>query len=192
MATIDNFLNDFRSQNPGINTNIAKKSLKNAKISIVGTPAVGKTTLSRLIRGQQISGMYKPTMGFKLGNTDVDGIKFSFWDFGGQKAYLKQHLSKYVYGSDIIFVVTDSTPKNVLTTKELVDHSKDLVEDSCEIIAIANKQDLDGHLAPDRVEDVLHIPTFPMVAIDKNNRQHMIELISKLMHYVEVRKRSEN
>lgn len=163
--------------------------LKSAKISIIGTPAVGKTTLTKLIRGQQISGRYNPTMGFNLKATKISQVNFKLWDFGGQKRFLKQHLTKYIYGSDIIFVVTDSTPKNVLTTKELLEHSKNLVEDSCEIVAIANKQDLEGHMTPDRIEDVLQVNTFPMVAIDKNNRMRIVELIDTLMNYVEKCKR---
>ena len=130
-------------------------------------------------------------MGFNLKSANIDEVKFNIWDFGGQKQFLKQHLTKYVHGSDIIFVVTDSTPKNVLTTKELLEHARNLVDDSCEIVAIANKQDLPGHLDPGRVEDVLQTSTFPMVAIDKSNRARMVELINTLMNYVEKRKRGE-
>lgn len=118
-----------------ISTANTSQKTPSAKISIIGTPAVGKTTLTKLMRGQLISGKYSPTMGFNLGGAEIDGLKVKLWDFGGQKAYLKQHLSKYVHGSDIIFVVTDSTPKNVLTTKELLEYSQTLVEDSCEIVA---------------------------------------------------------
>jgi small GTP-binding protein len=163
-----------------------------AKISIIGSPAVGKSTLTKLIRGQQISGKYNPTMGFNLKSTKIDKVKFKLWDFGGQKQFLKNQLTKYVHGSDILFIVTDSTPKNVLTTRELLDHSRELVEDSCEIVAIANKQDLEGHMAPNRVEDVLQIDTFPMVAIDQANREQMVDLISKLMKNIEKRKKEEN
>ena len=167
-------------------------AMKSAKISIIGSPAVGKSTLSKLIRGQQISGKYNPTMGFNLGSTIQRGISFRLWDFGGQKAFIKQHLTKYLQGSDIVFVITDSTPKNVLTTKELLDHCTTLVDDGCELVAIANKQDMAGHMTPERVEDVLQIPTFPMIAIDKNNRQRMVELINTLMSYVDARKRGDN
>ncbi len=169
--------------------NMKTMHAKTAKIAIIGTPAVGKTTLTKLIRGQQISGRYNPTMGFNLKATKIDQVKFSLWDFGGQKQFLKQHLTKYIHGSDIIFVVTDSTPKNVLTTKELLDHSRQLVEDSCEIVAIANKQDLEGHMSPNRIEDVLQTNTFPMVAIDTTNRDRMVDLIHTLMNYVEKCKR---
>ncbi len=98
------------------------EKLPAAKISVIGMPAVGKTTLTKLIRGQIISGKYSPTIGFSLGSTNVDGVTFKLWDFGGQKTFLKQHLERYVHGSDIIFVVTDSTPQNVIATKELLDY----------------------------------------------------------------------
>jgi small GTP-binding protein len=164
------------------------RGIRLAKVSIIGTPAVGKTTLTKLIRGQQISGRYNPTMGFNLKSANIDEVKFSIWDFGGQKQFLKQHLTKYIHGSDIIFLVTDSTPKNVLTTRELLDHTRNLVDESCEIVVIANKQDLPDSLQPEQVEYVLQTYTFPLVAIDKNNRTRMVELINLLMNYVRKRK----
>lgn len=168
-----------------------KNSTTPAKISIIGTPAVGKTTLTKLMRGKQIPTKYNPTMGFNLGQTQFAGQNIKIWDFGGQKAYLREQLSKYVHGSDIIFIVTDSTPKNVLTTRELLEHSRNLVEDSCEIVAIANKQDLAGHMSPKRVEDVLQIPTFPMVAIDPDNRENILGLIATLMNHIQAKKTGE-
>ena len=165
-----------------------KKTLPPAKISIIGMPAVGKTTLTKLLRGQFISGKYNPTMGFKLGSTRIDGNSFKLWDFGGQKNFIKQHLQKYIHGTDLIFIVTDSTPKNVLSTKELIEYSNNLVED-CEIIAIANKQDLSGHMSARRVQDVLQIPTYPLVATDGSYREQLVTLINTLMNQVEQRKR---
>ena len=157
------------------------------KISIVGAPATGKTTISKMIRGQLITGRYNPTMGFNLATLKDPNINpFKIWDFGGQKAFIKQQLSKYIHGSDLIFIVTDSTPKNVLSTMEIIDHARNLIDDDlCEIVCLANKQDLAGHMTPDRVEDLLKIKTYPMVAIDPKNRSLMIELISTLMRYTQ-------
>ncbi len=157
------------------------------KISIIGAPATGKTTLSKMIRGELISGKYNPTMGFNLATlSDPSANPFKIWDFGGQKAFIKQQLSKYIHGSDIVFIVTDSTPKNVLTTMEIIDHARNLIDDDyCEIVCLANKQDISGHMTPDRVEELLKIRTYPMVAIDPKNRSLMIELISTLMRYTQ-------
>ncbi|MBA7579717.1 hypothetical protein ES708_21593 [subsurface metagenome] len=157
------------------------------KISIVGAPATGKTTLSKMIRGELINYKYNPTMGFSLGTlSDPKENPFKIWDFGGQKAFLAQQLSKYIHGSDLIFIVTDSTPKNVLATMEIIDHARNLIDDDlCEIVCLANKQDLKGHMTPDRVEELLKIKTYPMVAIDPSNKRLMIELISTLMRYTQ-------
>lgn len=174
-------------QNQPISIPSTQPKARGVKISIVGMPAVGKTTLTRLIRGQTITGQYNPTMGFNLGQAQIDGENLKIWDFGGQKTFLKQQLAKYVHGSDIILVVTDSTPKNVLTTKELLDYSQSIVEES-NFIAIANKQDIPGHMSHQRVEDVLHIPTYPMVAIDIGNREMITGLIQSLMRKVQAEK----
>ena len=126
-------------------------------------PAVGKTTLKKLLCGQIISDKYNPTQGFDLGKVAIDGLRFNIWDFGGQKSYIMNQMSQYIAGSDIVLLVTDSTPQNVLTTKELLSYTKDLVEDGCEMIAIANKQDIKGAMEPGRVENVLQVPTFGML-----------------------------
>ena len=157
------------------------------KISIVGAPATGKTTISKMIRGEMISGKYNPTMGFNLATlNNPNANPFKIWDFGGQKAFIKQQLSKYIHGSDIVFIVTDSTPKNVLSTMEIIDYARNLIDDDlCEIVCLANKQDLKGHMNPDRVEELLKIRTYPMVAINPKNQKLMFELISTLMRYTQ-------
>ncbi len=186
---------DSTQQNSGFEEAASKISIKlrdiPAKISIIGSPATGKTTLTKLIRGQLISGKYCPTIGFNLGNTTIDGNSFRLWDFGGQIEFIKQHLTKYIHGSDILFVVTDSSPSNVLITKDLLEHTKNLIDDGCEMVCIANKQDLEEHMSPKRIEDIMQIPTFPLVAIDESNRQRIIELINLLMTYVQAKKQGD-
>jgi len=158
--------------------NASKRKI--SKISFIGCPAVGKTTIMKLLTGKAIDGKYVPTQGFDLGTVNLDDVTFKLWDFGGQKAYIKTQMKQYIVGSDIIFVVTDSTPVNVLTTKELVDYAREL-ESGSVIVALANKQDLPGHLSPPRVQDVLHVPTYPCVAISEDNRRYLIELITKII-----------
>ena len=169
----------FMSMQSGTVMNSAPKR-KISKISFVGCPAVGKTTIMKLLSGKLIDGKYNPTQGFDLGTVKLDGVTFKLWDFGGQKAYIKTQMKQYIVGSDIIFVVTDSTPKNVLTTKELVDYAMEL-ESGSKIVALANKQDLLGHLTPRRVEDVLHVPTYPCVAISEEQREYLGHLISNII-----------
>ena len=160
------------------------------KISFVGSPAVGKTTLMKLLtQRQKIEKKYNPTQGFDLGTLDFEGFKLKIWDFGGQKAYLKHYMSQYIQGSDIVFVVTDSSPKNVLSTKELVSHTRTLFPEDCaKIVALANKQDIDGHLEPKMVKDVLQVPTYGITAIDNEQRRILVEIINVIMEEIEKEK----
>ncbi len=76
--------------------------------------------------------------------------------------------------------MTDSSPTGVLKTRMIIDWLKkreDNGGDEMSIIAIANKQDLPGAMKAKRVEDVLHVPTYPMVAIDTQYREELLELI---------------
>ena len=160
--------------------------IKAGKISFVGAPAVGKTTLMKMLSQKMINRQYLPTQGFDLGSVYFDRHKLSMWDFGGQKAYLKHYLTQYIHGSDLVFIVTDSTPKNVLTTKELVEHTRSLLpEDSCRIVALANKQDLPGHMDPKRIKNILQVPTIGICAIDPQYRDDLIDAISWVMDEIE-------
>lgn len=168
-----------------------KQKIKTGKICFVGCPAVGKTTLMKMLSQKMITKQYYPTQGFDLSSVVFDDYKLNVWDFGGQKAYLKHYLSQYIYGSDLIFIVTDSTPKNVLTTKELVEHAQSLIPDeACRIVALANKQDLPGALDPKRIKNILQIPTIGICAIDPTHRDILIDAIGWVMNEIEKEKES--
>ena len=171
---------------------VAKLRTPIGKISFVGSPAVGKTTLMKLLtQKSKLTKKYNPTQGFDLGTINFEGIKLKIWDFGGQKAYLKHYMSQYIQGSDIVFVVTDSSPKNVLSTKELVNHTRSLFPEDCaKIVALANKQDMDGHLEPKMVKDVLQVPTYGISAIDNEQRRILVEIINVIMEEIEKEKRA--
>ncbi|MCP4761862.1 MAG: GTP-binding protein [archaeon] len=165
---------------------IKKNSETSGKISFVGCPAVGKSTLVKMLSEKLIKKEYIPTQGFDLGSVSFNGFKIRLWDFGGQKSYIKHYLSQYVHGSDIVFVVTDSTPKNVLSTKELVDHTRSLLpENACRIVALANKQDLKNHLTPNQVKNILQIPTIGICALDPNYRDTLIDGIEYCIGEIE-------
>ncbi|MFX1239337.1 MAG: ADP-ribosylation factor-like protein [Promethearchaeota archaeon] len=162
------------------------------KLSIIGHPAVGKTSIMQLISQNRITTRYLPTQGLDLKSIVSDNYRLNVWDFGGQQAYIKTYLKNYLVGSDIIFVVTDSTPKNVLNSRELIDLSKKIVEDECPIIGIANKQDLcktDGRMNASRVENLLHVQTHGLVAIDPVQRFKIIDIIKKEFDQVLIRKK---
>ena len=115
---------------------------KLVKITLIGHPATGKTTMTKLLSENEISRFYMPTHGLDLKTVKFGDFVLRVWDLGGQSAYLKTYTKDYLLGSDIIFVVTDSTPRNVLNSRELINYACHFVGKECPIIAIANKQDL--------------------------------------------------
>ncbi|MFW9898789.1 MAG: ADP-ribosylation factor-like protein [Candidatus Thorarchaeota archaeon] len=160
------------------------------KISIIGHPAVGKTTILKLLCEDTIDRLYFPTQGFDLKKVKYGNFNLKVWDFGGQKAYLS-YLKEYLVGSDLVVIVTDSTPLNVLNSRQLIEFSNDIVDDDCPIIAIANKQDLckiDGRMDQNRVEDVLQVKTYGLTAINRSERVKFMNIIKKELNQVLLRR----
>jgi len=153
------------------------------KITFIGSPAVGKTTMLKLLSKNSVDRLYLPTHGFDLKTVKLDDYYLKVWDMGGQRSYFKAYSKDYLLGSDVIFIVTDSTPRNVLNS---------FVGKECPIIAIANKQDLqksDGRMSPNRVEDILRVKTYGFSAINPNNRIKLMDIIRKELKQIAVRRR---
>jgi len=156
---------------------------KLVKITFIGAPAVGKTTMLKLLSEETIDRFYMPTHGF-----DLRTVRFGkdyilrVWDLGGQKSYLKTYSKDYLLGSDLIFIVTDSTPRNVLTSRNLINYACQFVGKECPIIAIANKQDMvkrDGRMEAKRVQEILHVKTHGLIAINPSERLKLVKIIKK-------------
>ncbi|NHJ24975.1 MAG: hypothetical protein EAX89_10390 [Candidatus Lokiarchaeota archaeon] len=162
------------------------------KVSIIGAPAVGKTTMLKLLSKHTIDRLYLPTHGFDLKTVKIDDFTVKVWDFGGQGGYLKTYSSDHLLGSDLLFIVTDSSPRNVLRSRELINYAAQFVGKDCPIIAIANKQDLqrnDGRMDPRRVEEILNIKTYGLTAIDPSQRLKLMDIIRKELNKISIRKR---
>ncbi len=162
------------------------------KITFIGSPAVGKTTMLKLLSKNSVDRLYLPTHGFDLKTVKLDDYYLKVWDMGGQRSYFKAYSKDYLLGSDVIFIVTDSTPRNVLNSRELINYATHFVGKECPIIAIANKQDLqksDGRMSPNRVEDILRVKTYGFSAINPNNRIKLMDIIRKELKQIAIRRR---
>ncbi|TFG05893.1 MAG: GTP-binding protein [Promethearchaeota archaeon] len=147
------------------------------KVSFVGAPSVGKSTIIKLLSGQIPPLDYKPTIGLDFGSIQFGEHEVRLWDIGGQDAF-KPFWGQYLNGSYLVCVVTDSTPQNVLQSKQLVEWVNQ-TQKNARIIAIANKQDIDGHFQAKRVENVLQVPTYGMTAIDPQQKEKLYYILIK-------------
>lgn len=162
------------------------------KLSIIGHPAVGKTTILKLLSQNTIDRIYLPTHGLDLKTVKIGDFTIRVWDFGGQSSYLKNYSGDHMLGSDLILVITDSSPKNVLRSQELIGYATHFVDKSCPIIAIANKQDLNktnGRMTPERVEEILNVKTFGLSAINPAERERLEQIIRKELNKTAIRRR---
>jgi small GTP-binding protein len=149
------------------------------KISFVGSGGVGKSTLLRLLFGREPApGGYVPTINVAVDSSET--IQFgtflvTIWDFAGQ-AVFQDLWAFYFQGTDVIFLITDSSFRNVMQTKTLLRSIKKEAP-AVPLLIIANKQDLPESMQSDKIKRLLGAPTFQMVATDKTRREEFIRLM---------------
>jgi len=144
------------------------------KTSFIGYPTVGKSTLISLLKGKVPDLTYNPTMLINFESIKFGEHEIKLMDIGGQSSF-EPYWEEFVKNSQLNVVVTDSRPKNVLQTKMIIEKLRRV--SSARIIAIANKQDIEGHMEAKRVENVLGVRTYPMVGIDPKNRDKLYYIL---------------
>jgi len=110
----------------------------------------------------------------------VENIRFGnyslvLWDFAGQERF-RTLWRFYFHGADVIFLVCDSSLRNVIISKDIL---KLIKRDAPKVpvFAMANKQDKPNAMKPEVVQKILGIPTYPMVAIDEARRDEMLRIL---------------
>lgn len=156
------------------------KNLK-PKVSLIGFAGVGKTTIRKLIKAEEIPTEHTPTINVDSSTIKVGKLYYSLWDFAGQKQY--HHLwNTLIKRSDAVLIITDSTKENVKKSKMFTDFIQKEAP-FAEYAIIANKQDLEGALNPLEIKNVFGngANVYPMIAIDQSNREKMFEIMADVL-----------
>ncbi|MEJ2251549.1 MAG: ADP-ribosylation factor-like protein, partial [Candidatus Lokiarchaeota archaeon] len=149
------------------------------KISLVGFSGVGKTTITSLIKAEEIPMQHIPTITGDIATIKIGKLHFHLWDFAGQEQF-SYLWSNFIKGSDAVLLITDSTLENVEKSKFFLELIKEQAKNAHTAV-IGNKQDLSEALKPDQIEDILGLKTYSMTAIDPNNRDKMIQIIADVL-----------
>ncbi len=150
------------------------------KISLVGFSGVGKTTITALIRAQEIPMEHVPTITGDVGTIQIGKLTFSLWDFAGQEQF-SFLWNKFVKGSDAVLLITDSTLENVDKSRFFLELVKQQAPQA-HMAIVGNKQDLPGALPIPEIERLLDkVHAYSMVAVDPSNREKMINIIADVL-----------
>ncbi len=149
------------------------------KISLVGFSGVGKTTTTKLICATEIPSVHIPTITGKISTVKIGKLYFHLWDFAGQEQF-SYLWNDFILGSDAVLIITDSTLENLEKSRFFIELIKEHAPYAHTAI-IGNKQDLPGALNVEKIEQLLGLKTYSMVAIDPNNRDKMIQIIADIL-----------
>ncbi|MHA1732760.1 MAG: ADP-ribosylation factor-like protein [Promethearchaeota archaeon] len=151
------------------------------KISLVGYSGVGKTTISRLIRAEEIPVEHVPTITGDMATIKIGKLAFTLWDFAGQEQF-SYLWDNFVKGSDAVLIVTDSTVENCTKSTFFTSLARKQAP-YAKLAAIANKQDLPDALPVTEVDKMLGggVKVYGMVATDPSNRERMITIIADVL-----------
>ncbi|MBN1217203.1 MAG: GTP-binding protein [Candidatus Lokiarchaeota archaeon] len=149
------------------------------KISLIGFSGVGKTTITRLIKAEEIPMQHVPTITGDIATIKIGKLHFHLWDFAGQEQF-SYLWSNFIKGSDAALLITDSSMENVEKSKFFLDLIREQAPHAHSAV-IANKQDLPKSMTPEQIEGELGLKAYSMVAIEEDNRDKMIKIIADVL-----------
>ena len=182
---VDTFMRDYANlalanqSLDGFDAKVDEIAVTMVKVAILGFAGVGKTTTLHLLRGETLPLVHDPTIGVSIKKLpeEISNANIVLWDLAGQSRF-SILWAKMIANAQVVIIVTDSTLENVLRSKKLVSLVTEEVPDA-KVIGIANKQDLPTALTPERVGQILGIPTYELVAIDISYRDRLIQIIRR-------------
>jgi len=149
------------------------------KISLIGFSGVGKTTITKLIKADEIPMQHIPTITGDIATIKIGKLHFHLWDFAGQEQF-SYLWNNFIKGSDAVLLITDSSLENIEKSKYFLELIKEQAPNAQSAV-ICNKQDLKGALNSVQIEKILGLKAYSMIALEPKNRDKMIQIIADIL-----------
>ena len=154
---------------------------------LVGSGAVGKTTMSRRLRKdfKKEEDLHKNEMtdGIEIKELKIKDVDFKIMDFAGQKDYAHTHSLFFKEGS-VYLAVCDPRAENINLLENYLQMVEDFAPDA-EIILISTKADDAAKLKPEQIESILkkhpNIKSKECISVDSVSGTNIGELKKKLV-----------
>lgn len=154
--------------------------LRPAKISVIGYDFTGKSSICEMLQSGSIPRKYKETTHLKKYNTKLFGMPILLWDIPDQGDIGDNVWRSFILGSDAVIIVLDSTRENIVESKMMVELTDEIIPNA-ELLIIANKQDSEDALEPNKIEEILQCKVFPFIANDSKNSNVIQKQVAKLL-----------
>lgn len=154
--------------------------LRPAKISVIGYDFTGKSSICEMLQSGRIPRKYKETTHLKKYNTKLFGMPILLWDIPDQGDIGDNVWRSFILGSDAVIIVLDSTRENIVESKMMVELTDEIIPNA-ELLIIANKQDSEDALEPNKIEEILQCKVFPFIANDSKNSNVIQKQVAKLL-----------
>lgn len=134
-----------------------KQKEKEVRILILGLDNAGKTTVVKKLCGEPIDAI-EPTLGFQIQSLKYASYNLNLWDVGGQKS-IRAYWRNYFEQTDGLVWVVDSADVYRLTLcrHELAAILNQERLAGASLLILANKQDVDGALPPEKIAEILQL-----------------------------------
>ncbi|AYV77911.1 MAG: GTP-binding protein ypt1 [Edafosvirus sp.] len=158
------------------------------KVTIIGSLAAGKTTLTNVIAGKEFSHNYIATIGVEYVSTErtIFGKKIclDLWDVAGSERFhsITKACARGSRGIIIVYDLNDNT-----SLKNSIDQYDKIYNDheGAQVILVGTKNDLETKVSETELNEVcddLKIPSFKTSAKTKENLEAIFQfLVSQMM-----------
>ena len=152
------------------------------KVSIIGCKGVGKRTILASLPGSVISDAGDDESLMRLKNAEADNLNFVL--MSSELIRKNPNQSRFLKGSVVVFVVTDSTFRTVADAGKTIKTISDFLKTPPKFVILANKKDQPKSMAIPAIANLLKLPEndiFEFIAISDGASDRLMGIMQQFL-----------